>query len=307
MDERLIRRIEREAGLSGLLDALTSLPATDLQSLLLAVYEQRATALTPSDVLRQYEENRFVAPSTTVSRKFHELDALALSLLDERYEWLDLSPVAPLGATAALGDLDQTRMVSTIRNTEVASDPTNVMALEAALRRRRNDAIVRLATSQRVVRGQTFDHPLARQHFRLIALCSAGRDRGHHAFEFEALLEHLRFYLRFLAQAADIGVRATTQRVLLSAFSGDALVPILEREVSEPLRAEFEIEVGFDQDREAARNYYDDIAFSVEVRGPEHELAIVDGGFVMWTQKLLGNNKERLLISGVGTELLASL
>lgn len=28
------------------------------------------------------------------------------------------------------------------------------------------------------------------------------------------------------------------------------------------------------------------------------------GGFVDWTQKLLGNNKERLLISGFGLSLL---
>jgi hypothetical protein len=36
----------------------------------------------------------------------------------------------------------------------------------------------------------------------------------------------------------------------------------------------------------------------IEVKDGEREIA--DGGFVDWTQKLLGNNKERLLISALG-------
>jgi hypothetical protein len=32
-------------------------------------------------------------------------------------------------------------------------------------------------------------------------------------------------------------------------------------------------------------------------------IELVDGGFVDWTQKLLGNKKERLLISGTGIDL----
>jgi len=34
------------------------------------------------------------------------------------------------------------------------------------------------------------------------------------------------------------------------------------------------------------------------------ELEIADGGFTDWTQRLSGNQKERLLISGMGLELL---
>ena len=32
---------------------------------------------------------------------------------------------------------------------------------------------------------------------------------------------------------------------------------------------------------------------------------LIDGGFTTWTQQLLSNNKERLLISGLGTERFA--
>jgi hypothetical protein len=34
---------------------------------------------------------------------------------------------------------------------------------------------------------------------------------------------------------------------------------------------------------------------------------LVDGGFTNWTQQLLSNQKERLLISGIGTERLCSV
>jgi len=37
------------------------------------------------------------------------------------------------------------------------------------------------------------------------------------------------------------------------------------------------------------------------------EWEIADGGFVDWTQRLLGNRKERLLISGFGLELLVKM
>jgi hypothetical protein len=40
----------------------------------------------------------------------------------------------------------------------------------------------------------------------------------------------------------------------------------------------------------------------VEINGREFEIA--DGGLVDWTQQLLGNHKERMLISGFGLQLL---
>jgi hypothetical protein len=41
------------------------------------------------------------------------------------------------------------------------------------------------------------------------------------------------------------------------------------------------------------------------MKGKEQE--IVDGGDVNWTQKLLNNAKERLVISGCGSERLCQL
>ncbi len=44
--------------------------------------------------------------------------------------------------------------------------------------------------------------------------------------------------------------------------------------------------------------------YATNEAGTEFEL--IDGGFTTWTQQVLSNTKERLLISGLGTERLCS-
>lgn len=53
--------------------------------------------------------------------------------------------------------------------------------------------------------------------------------------------------------------------------------------------------------------YYRGMQFNIYTTTYGHEYELVDGGFVDWTQKLLGDGKERLLISGLGTERLHRL
>ena len=57
-------------------------------------------------------------------------------------------------------------------------------------------------------------------------------------------------------------------------------------------------------DREPRKQaYYNGATFGVSVTG----IDVAEGGFVDWTARLLGDAKERLLISGLGTEMLARL
>jgi hypothetical protein len=57
-------------------------------------------------------------------------------------------------------------------------------------------------------------------------------------------------------------------------------------------------------DREPRKQaYYSGATFGVSVKGVD----VAEGGFVDWTAKLLGDVKERLLISGLGVEMLARL
>src|SRR6185436_12731596 len=92
----------------------------------------------------------------------------------EAFEAIELSPLAPLGACSVVGPTSQNKIVSALRGTEVLSDPTNVLALECALRLRRNAAeIVRLATCQRCVRAQEVPKKSGYSpHFRIFCLAT---------------------------------------------------------------------------------------------------------------------------------------
>ena len=205
-----------------------------------------------------------------------EFDVRALSLVPESYEPIELSPVAPLGAASVLGKVSQNWAVPTARNTEVVSDSTNVLALECALRRRRDRrSVVKLVSSHRLLRGQDYGTRGA-QHFRLLGLVAAGRGRS---FEVEALLEQLDYYSRLLGDV----------RIVLTPLAGT-----LADDVCASTTLNFEI----DSSRVSGRGYYVGVCF--KIFAGETELG--DGGFVEWTQVLLGDRKERLLISGIGSE-----
>src|SRR4051812_21932272 len=107
------------AGLSG----------ADLQSVLLEVMQQRARSRSPADVLAQYLRDPFCGAAPTDLRTTLEIDRHLLTAATG-FEALELSPVAPLGASSAMAKTSQNRVLSALRTTEVVSDPTNVLALE---------------------------------------------------------------------------------------------------------------------------------------------------------------------------------
>jgi hypothetical protein len=68
------------------------------------------------------------------------------------------------------------------------------------------------------------------------------------------------------------------------------------------------VRIGFDQDRKQGRGYYGELCFKIfATRSTDKEHELVDGGDVNWIQKLLNNAKERLVISGCGSERLCEL
>ena len=113
--------------------------------------------------MTNYETNRFVRPSAVSAIQFLKWEQVALSQLPQEFEALVLSPVCPLGTNSVVAAIDQNWAVATVRNTEVVSDSTNVLALECAVRRRellrsnpRSTEPVHLATSHRLLRAQHF-------------------------------------------------------------------------------------------------------------------------------------------------------
>lgn len=285
----VIRRLERDH--PDLLRKLSEeLNPSDLQSLLIEVARRRSARRTPGDIVRDYTESRFFAPARAPAADFLAWDHLASEVARDRFELLELSPTAPLGACAAIARVGQNWSIGTVRNGEVISDATNILAIEAALRRKESDRDVHLGASARVVRPQSYNAPGMLAHFRLFALVSAGRSRGSVDFEAEALRRHLDFYCAAIVRFIP-GVKlrlAVTGRPLLA--------------VAQDCAAGHGI--GFaEEEREAAAGYYAGFCFHIYAEQPDggwRQLA--DGGLVDWGARLTSNAKERTVISGVGVE-----
>jgi hypothetical protein len=302
-------RIERELGIPNLATLLAErLEPSDLQSLLLDVYRRVVMRRATPVVLADYATNRFVRPSAISPRKMLEWDRVAYLHLPSGFEAVDLSPVCPLGASAALAGLGQDRVLTTIRNTEVVSDSTNILALEAATRRRelkgrdaRSAEPVHLAASHRLLRTQRYDNPSLSSHFKVFSLCSAGRDRGSFQCEIDALTLHIQFYLSALRAYLGDGMPLRVSLTLLdpSQTLSAAADQVLSG-VREKVRG---VEVVLAPDRAEGREYYRTFSFWIHGMGdPAKPVHLVDGGCTDWTQRLLGDSKERLVISGIGSD-----
>ena len=138
-------------------------------------------------------------PAASDARRVAAVEARLWQLLPADFAGIDLSPVTPLGTCSAVAPVSQNRVVTTVRSTEVVSDSTNALAIEAAARRhgQPRDGQVHLASAHRLVRAQVFG-PGAAAHFRLFALVSSARDRGSGRTEADMLTRHLSYWLDVL-------------------------------------------------------------------------------------------------------------
>ena len=259
---RIINRIERDAGVPRLADVLSDrLAPTDLQSLLLEVYGRRAKKRDPKALLDDHVSNRFTRPSASNPTRLLEWDRVVFSTLPRVFQAVELSPVCPLGTASVLSPISQDWTVSTIRNTEVVADSSNVLAIECAVRRRGQKTFssghgtsVHLAASHRLLRGQKISPgPSVRQHFRLFSLCSAGRDTGNLQFETQTVRVHVGFYLSALKKF--LGSK-TSLRVAVSDFGAEAPRPVAQSDLVDKLQSSYKgMKIGLDQDRKQGRGY----------------------------------------------------
>lgn len=274
---------------------------SDLNSVLIGLSGVRANAVSPARLMQRWAEDRFVRPSAGDPRALWQIESRLWDLLPDQFDRLDLSPVAPLATCSAVAPVNQNKVVSTTRGTEVVSDPTNVLALEAAMRRRREPGRpVHVAACHRVIRAQPFDGPGLFQHFRLFALVSSARDRGSGTTEAGMLSDHLRFWIDAVTAIAP-GAATTIE---FTPFDS----PVLEERFGDTVLAAMrpvpeQVSLRLDHGRQRARGYYGAGAIRVEVEGNE----VGDGGFTDWTAKLMEDKKERCLISCASTERLAAV
>ena len=282
---------------SALFDQLANgLAGSELQSLLLEVTHARAQARGAKDLAAQYARDPFCAPAGVDLRAMRAVDGHLLAAAG-RFEAIELSPVAPLGACSVVGPTHQHRVLSALRSTEVVSDPTNVMALECAHRLRLRPAgDVHLATSHRVVRAQPVPRlPGHAQHFRLFALASGGVERQDHAFTIATLALHVRTLLDGLARLEQHGYAIGRRRVEILASPrkmriGERLAALLQAELA-PLEHPY---------------YSSGLRYRIWVAAPDgEELPLGDGGSFDWLDRLAANRRAVFIGSGLGSQLIA--
>jgi hypothetical protein len=301
------QRLEAKTGIPGLARLLAErLSGSELSSLLLEIFDRRTSDGAPAQLLQQYENNRFVQPAAVDMIGLLRLELDTLICLRERgFQPVELSPAAVLGTCSILGTVSQDKILSAVRNTEIMADASNSLALHIAATKKNDPAaaeVMRLCTVQRHIRAQSLKEKGHTPHFKIGCMVTSGKDTGGYAFECSALAEQL---LALCALYLAWGV--ATVRVKLLRRDGYSDPDRLLREVFDHLRSLDGLpEVVMDA-APAANNYYDGIQFKLIIGVDGREIEIADGGFVDWTQQLLANRKERLLISGFGLEWLYKL
>ena len=278
---------------------LTGLSPSELRTVLLEVAQARATATTAADVVRRWETDPFVRPAVVDPRQVALVEAELWRLLPDDVQGVELSPVAPLGTCAAVALGSQHRIVTTTRGSEVVSDNTNALAVEAAVRRRRQLPTdeVHLAACSPVLRAQPFGGGAA-QHFRLFALASSARDTGSRTTQTKLLRRHIRYWQTALRQlAADL-----EPQVEITVFDDPVLAEQLPDAILTPL-ANPHVPVVPAPQREHGRRYYTSASLRLALHNGDTEVG--DGGITTWTATLTGNAKERCMISVLATQRLA--
>lgn len=310
MTSDIIKSILHRINQPGLLNILADeLSGTELNSLLLEVFNRRTKSTTPAEMFDQYQRNRFVKPADlpVLKMKRMELDILGLFEL-HAFHPIELSPVSIRGSCSAVASVDQKKVLTALRGTEVLADSTNAMALHACdLRRKKmipespSTIWMRCSNIQRQLRTQTISGKGFRPHFRIGCLVSCGRDSGDFAFEKLSLREHMTvmktLFLEYY-QVDEVHFRLLRRDGYVR--SDDLLQGVNVFLKQEAPQLGFTI-----VDRpEAATQYYQGIQYKVDIRVNGKTYEIADGGFVDWTQHLLQNKKERMLSTGFGFDLM---
>ena len=137
-------------------------------------------------------------------------------------------------------------------------------------------------------------------------MCSAGRDTGDFRFETEVTREQIAFFVRTLARYLGPAIRL---RVVVNTLGEDSLRATIGTALVDGLRKDLDaVQVGLEDATSQGRAYYRTLRFHIYGTHPaEGEKELVDGGGVDWSRRLLNNQKERMLISGIGTERLVEL
>ena len=117
----------------------------------------------------------------------------------------------------------------------------------------------------------------------------------------EQIIDHARAYVSLLHDVLGFAKDALS-------FKGQVLQDGNERYLRKAFeRVEADLDIPsqpLEVCPQSDNRYYRGFRFKIVWNSQGESLEIIDGGIVDWTQQLTGNRKERLLISGLGTEFL---
>ena len=297
----IIERILREIRNVDILEQLSRISGSDLSTLLLEVYARVTSRQKPADLLKAYALNDFVKPSPLPAIELlkHEIALLSLAELSGIFPVV-LSPAAQLGSCSSVASVSQNKVFPAVRGTEILADPTNMLALEVCRQikydKLSNKEPIHNCAAGRVLRAQRYKAKNLVQHFNIFGMVSSGRDSGSYAFERTALIKQISFYKDFFQAIFNANIS-----VVLYPCEGYTDPKGLAERMKTAL-PHVSAEVGLLR----ANSYYIGLQFNIYIHKNGETINIGDGGFVDWSQKLLQNQKQRMLISAIGIDRLVS-
>ncbi|NHN29532.1 hypothetical protein [Paenibacillus agricola] len=303
---KAIQRVLEQSGNPDLLEIWNKeLSVSDINTFLLELFRLQTKEASYADLLRKYVENRFVHPAKVDPIALKQLEIAVLQIAQSAaYQPILLSPIAPLGSCSIVATADQNKIISALRGTEVVADATNLLALYICdllkSNKTTNDLdFVRFSTTHRHVRTQPLNKPGLLPHFHVFCLVASGKDQGSYLFEKAVLQEHIALYQMIFKAVfhADIDVQ-------LSRRGGYPDGTGFFERILDDLEKRFP-DISITENFSKTDNlYYKGLQFTIVVHINGQELYIGDGGFVDWPQKLLGNRKQRMMISAIGLDRL---
>ncbi len=112
MKDEAIKHIISRCNLNEIVDILSDkLSGSELNSLLLEVFDRRTTKETPSSLLSKYSKNKLAKPAQLDFLEFKEEELECCKIIaNNNYELIELSPVAQLGTSSVMATVSQKKV-----------------------------------------------------------------------------------------------------------------------------------------------------------------------------------------------------
>ena len=323
------------------------LPAADLRSMLIEVYRIRAARAKPTGILKHAVRDPLMAPSAVSPRNLLAFDSTAFQAASDfvALDLSPVCPFAStsaLGGTSQNNVLTTIRNAELLGDSTIAlaleacrrrrsADIVRLCASHRVVRLQPFDVpgytphfrLFGLATAGRDSGSFRFETARLVEHARVYLLmfrmlARAGFSLRKPLVEFTDMKavetglaaagvtrDEVRKSIR--AHRLNASERFLRERGISALL--EAPCQQLEYGVIAPLRDEFpEAQVRINQHRLEGLGYYNSFALRISPEAPDGQCyPVVDGGFTDWTARLLANRKERLLISGIGSEFVCKV